>query len=393
MPITIHGAGCALVDYLYRGVDFESPAVQRLLSRTPGDGGLTIGGLVFADALERFSGQQIDAILASVAPAGTPDRANAGGPAIVSLIHAAQLLPDAAVRFFGAVGSDDAGRFLLETAAKTPLDTSRVAVRPGTTPATHVFSDPGYRGGEGERLFVNVLGTAADLSPAELGSDFAQADIVQLGGTALVPQLHAALPRLLSDARRAGALTVVNTVYDFRAELADPRARWRLGSDEAYEHTDLLVADAEEARRLSGRERPDAAVRWFLEQGADAAVVTDGPRPVWYAAAGRRFGRLAPRSRPALAEYAKSDEVVHAGGDTTGCGDTFAGGLVASVAEQLAAGASRLDLDPAIGLAIASGAFCLTHLGGTYLEGTTGEKRERVAQLARRVRDADGGRA
>ncbi|MFW5683359.1 MAG: PfkB family carbohydrate kinase, partial [Spirochaetota bacterium] len=82
------------------------------------------------------------------------------------------------------------------------------------------------------------------------------------------------------------------------------------------------------------------------------------------------------------------------GGDTTGCGDTFVGGLVARLAEQMAAAntpatgrpraTARLSLDDAVRLGIASGAFCLTHLGGTWLEPRPGEKRARIAQLLER---------
>ncbi len=391
MAITIHGAGCALMDYLYRNVDFGHESVQTLLRRTPGDGGLTIGGLVFAEALEGFAGERIDAILESIVGSREPDRENVGGPAIVSLIHTAQLCPHADVRFFGAVGDDEAGRSLRSIAEQTPLDISRLAVRPGATAATYVLSDPDYADGHGERMFVNQLGVAADLTPADLGPDFPRADIVQLGGSALVPRLHEAIPGLLREARAAGALTVVNTVYDFRSESARPNERWTLGSDEAYPLVDLLIADAEEALRLSGCGEAAQAAEWFLSRGVGAAVVTNGPGPVTYGASPGRFAGRAVGSRPVFTEFARREEVRAAGGDTTGCGDTFAGGLVAGIANQLAraqptrapGGGAPVDLDAALRLAIASGAFCLTHLGGTWLEPSPGEKAALVASVQR----------
>lgn len=383
MAITIHGAGCALMDYLYSNVDFNHEAVQRLLRRRPGDGGLTIGGLVFAEALEGFAGMTVDAILESVVGAREANRENVGGPAIVSLIHTAQICEEADVRFFGAVGDDEAGRSLRAIAEQTPLDISRLAVRPGATAATYVLSDPDYADGHGERMFVNQLGVAADLTPEDLGPDFPRADIVQLGGTALVPRLHEAIPRLLHEARAAGALTVVNTVYDFRAESARPEERWTLGSDEAYPLVDLLIADAEEALRLSGCADAGQAVSWFLARGTGAAVVTNGPEPVASGARSGRFAECGVGSRPVFTEFARREEVRSAGGDTTGCGDNFAGGLVAGVASQLAGAGARapVDLDAALRLAIASGAFCLTHLGGTWLEESAGEKAARVASI------------
>ncbi|HKJ84692.1 MAG TPA: carbohydrate kinase family protein, partial [Spirochaetia bacterium] len=222
----------------------------------------------------------------------------------------------------------------------------------------------------------------------DLGEDFVKADIVQLGGTALTPELHESLPTLLRRARTAGALTVVNTVYDFRAELTHPERRWTLGGDESYPPIDLLVTDAEEATRLTERATPEEAIDWFLERGVGAAIVTNGPRPVSFAATERRFARVAPTSLPVMTEYAASPEVRAAHGDTTGCGDNFVGGVVASIAEQLAAAGSpstapqRVDLTAAVRLGVASGAFCMTHLGGTFIESGPGEKRRRIEAVA-----------
>ncbi|HKJ84999.1 MAG TPA: carbohydrate kinase family protein, partial [Spirochaetia bacterium] len=161
MSITIHGAGCVLMDYLYRGVDFADPRVTRLLRRRPGDGGLTIGGLVFAEALEGFAGEPIGAILAEVADGRAPDRQNAGGPAIVSLVNTAQLCETAIVRFFGAVGDDETGAAIRSIVEQTPVDLSAMITAPGPSPATYVLSDPDYDGGHGERMFINRLGVAA----------------------------------------------------------------------------------------------------------------------------------------------------------------------------------------------------------------------------------------
>ena len=388
MSITIHGAGCVLMDYLYRGVDFADPRVTRLLRRRPGDGGLTIGGLVFAEALEGFAGEPIGAILAEVADGRAPDRQNAGGPAIVSLVNTAQLCETAIVRFFGAVGDDETGAAIRSIVEQTPVDLSAMITAPGPSPATYVLSDPDYDGGHGERMFINRLGVAARIGLEDLGEDFVKADIVQLGGTALTPELHESLPTLLRRARTAGALTVVNTVYDFRAELTHPERRWTLGGDESYPPIDLLVTDAEEATRLTERATPEEAIDWFLERGVGAAIVTNGPRPVSFAATERRFARVAPTSLPVMTEYAASPEVRAAHGDTTGCGDNFVGGVVASIAEQLAAAGSpstaphRVDLTAAVRLGVASGAFCMTHLGGTFIESSPGEKRRRIEAVA-----------
>jgi len=70
-------------------------------------------------------------------------------------------------------------------------------------------------------------------------------------------------------------------------------------------------------------------------------------------------------------------------GDTTGCGDNFAGGLLASIALQLEAGQKRgtLDIIDACSMAIVSGGFSCFYVGGTYLEAAPGEKRQKIKAL------------
>jgi hypothetical protein len=62
-------------------------------------------------------------------------------------------------------------------------------------------------------------------------------------------------------------------------------------------------------------------------------------------------------------------------GDTTGCGDNLAGGIIASVAWQLRKKRpGKLDLIEACSWGIASGGFTCFYIGGTFIEGKKGEK-------------------
>ena len=99
-PITIAGTGCCLLDYLYTGIDFNGPEFSRYLSRKEGDGGLSPGRLVLTDDLEKFAGKNFENLLGEIVGDRQPDEFNLGGPSIVALIHAAQLLANkASVRF------------------------------------------------------------------------------------------------------------------------------------------------------------------------------------------------------------------------------------------------------------------------------------------------------
>ncbi len=379
------------MDFLYTGADFSSPAFASLVSREPGDGGLNIGGLVFAERLAAFAERPVAELIEELSSKKSPAAQNVGGPAIVSLIHTAQVMPASTVRFFGLLGNDEAGMTIAETIDLTPVDSSNVTITRGATPATHVFSDPNYQNGEGERLFVNQLGVANDDEAGELPARFCQADIVQFGGTALLPPLHSRLPDYLRRAKAAGAFTVVNTVYDFMAESRHPGGRWTLGSDESYPAVDLMITDLEESRRLTNCEHAADAIRWFLERGVGAAIVTSGADPVWFAGrasdaqtAGTAADLQEPKSLPVFSRFRSLHREECAAGDTTGCGDNFCGGVVAEIARFLDRGEApkqTYSLEAAVRSGIAAGALCLTYVGGTMLERHTGEKRARVANV------------
>ena len=55
-------------------------------------------------------------------------------------------------------------------------------------------------------------------------------------------------------------------------------------------------------------------------------------------------------------------------GDTTGCGDNFVGGIIASVVTQLQDGIKNPDLNEACSWGVVSGGFTCFYMGGTYFE-------------------------
>ena len=390
--LTISGTGCALMDYLYADIRLDSEAFLKYRSRNGGDGGLEPGKLVFVENLENFAGEPFQTILRALGDAKGPDRANLGGPSIVSLIHAAQLLEGSAVavRFFGARGDDAGGDEIMKIVARTPLDFSGYHVFRGHTPFTRVFSDPTYDKGHGERTFVNERGVVDIFGPSDLPEEFFDADVVAFGGTAIVPRIHDALDVLCRRARRGGAIVVVNTVYDFRneAKIRASRAagaRWPLGRGEgAYSSIDVLVADKEEALKLSGGSSIGDALAFFRSRGTGTAIITDGARDIHLYSDGRLFVPVEEMKMPVSAEVRRIlQSPSRPSGDTTGCGDNFVGGLLASIALQLEAGQKRgkLDLVEACSMAVVSGGFSCFYLGGTYLEEKPGEKWRNIKAL------------
>jgi sugar/nucleoside kinase (ribokinase family) len=389
----IAGIGCALLDILHPDASIESEAFERNRSRVPGDGGLVPGQLVLASALSEFSGKQVDEIVAEICGDSPPEN-NIGGPAIVALILAAQMLkPNGIpVRFFGVRGTDEIGKTLGRLVRKTPLLYDDYVVRDGTSPSTRVLSDPHAANGAGERTFINEIGVAAEFEPEEIPDVFFRYHVAFFGGTAVLPKIHANIGIPLRRAKQNGALTIVATVYDFINESKAPDKLWPLGADQKdYPAVDLMITDAEEARRLTGEAKPSAAVQRFLSWGTGAAVVTSGSVPVWFAVASdRKDGRFQPNrleSLPVSAEVRRRAPTVEpTTRDTTGCGDNFAGGILASIGTQLAsfpcnaegAPEGQVNLRDAIITGIAAGAAAWFQLGGTRFEAHPGESLRNV---------------
>jgi sugar/nucleoside kinase (ribokinase family) len=385
--IRISGTGCSLADFLYRDISFESPDFKQFQSKSIGDGGLSPGKLVFTGELERFAGRPYPEIIRQIIGIRTPDAFNVGGPSVVPLVHAAQLLgnKDYVVKFYGMSGNDQTAAQIKSILEQTPLNLENyLSTSPKATPFTDVLSDPTHDGGHGERTFINNIGAAGDYMPDHIGGDFFESEIVCFGGTALVPNIHDSLTGLLARARNNGGITVVNTVFDFRNEKKNPGKPWPLvdGHDD-FRLIDILIMDLEESLRISGSQTLEGASAFFENSGVSSFVITNGPNDLVAWSDGGLFSKSGlialPASRKVTTDLALYPEKK---GDTTGCGDNFAGGIIASLGWQLKE-RSRGDfnLAEAVSWGIASGGFCCYTIGGTYVERSPGEKKNAVEAL------------
>ena len=382
--VRVSGAGCGLLDVIYPDADFSSPEFDAARSREAGDGGIDPGGLVFESALLNSRGVGGRELARRICRGASPTE-NVGGPALVALIHAAQVLQSNGINvsFHGRTGNDDMGRTLRSIVAKSPLDIAHLEEIDGQTPHTVVLSDPDAHDGAGERAFVNAVAAAEAFGEVHLSEDFFTSSVVVLGGTALVPTLHHELGAVLRKAKNHDALTIVNTVYDFKNEMEHPGELWPLGSSrDTYQLIDLLMTDAEEARKLSGLADLDDAARLLTSWGAGAVVITDGANGVRLVSGGKAFSASPLESMPVSTEPRRRAATINLESrDTTGCGDNFAGGVIANLALQIdrsAAPNRELDLREAVIDGIAAGAAAWFYLGGTWVERHPGEKAEMV---------------
>lgn len=379
----ISGVGCALVDYLFSPVDFSGETFKRYISLKPGDGGLFPGKLVFRDEFEVFSGKDYMDVRKQFTAGNPPVTLNIGGPSIVSLIHAAQMLEGTAaeVYFYGSKGRDEDARFIDEQLQKTPLKIGKYKVSDQYTAFTDVLSDPNFDRGLGERVFINNIGSAWEFYPEDLDEAFFESDMVVFGGTALVPHIHRSLLELLIKAKEEKAITVVNTVYDFLNEKNNPGKAWPLGSSrETYRYIDLLITDMEEALRLSGQTTIEGALSFFKGTGVGAVIVTHGAKPLYYFCDSELFDKPEEGCKP-VSERVKKEIMLYPEwvGDTTGCGDNFVGGVIASIAEQLMnSGQEKVNMDELIAWGTVSGGYACFYHGGTFYEEYPDQKRKLI---------------
>jgi sugar/nucleoside kinase (ribokinase family) len=374
--IIVSGVGCCLVDLLFSNIDFNSATIRPFLSKKRGDGGITPGHLVFQEEFEKYCGRPFIEILGKITGGRTHDKINIGGPSIVSLINVAQITDkkNCEVRFYGRGGKDEIGQYLISAMRKTPVILKDYKLIDNRTPSTVVLSDPLYDNGHGERAFLNSIGAAWDYKPEELDDDFFNSDIVVFGGTALVPQIHDHMTTLLKKAKSNGCVTIVNTVFDFRNEKANPAEKWPLGeSDESYGYIDLLIADQEEAFRLSGVHETQAAIKFFRDKKVSSLIITNGSKNISTFSDGRFFSSAELNEMPVSRKVTDELKKPHSG-DTTGCGDNFVGGVIASVVDQLHNGVKHPDLQEACCMGVVSGGFTCFYMGGTYFEEKTSEK-------------------
>jgi sugar/nucleoside kinase (ribokinase family) len=376
----VSGVGCCLVDLLFNDINFGSEIMHPYLSLKRGDGGLIPGQLVFKEEFEKFCGVSFELVLNAVTGGRKHDKINIGGPSIVSLINAAQLVDkeECEVRFYGRGGNDEIGHYLLSALDKTPVKLKDFKLINNQTPSTVVLSDPAFEGGHGERMFINSIAAAWEYGPDNLDDDFFNSDIVVFGGTGLVPQIHDNLTTLLRKAKSKGCTTIVNTVFDFRNEKANPSRKWPLGeSDESYSYIDLLITDQEEAFRLSGETEPHNAISFFLKKKVSSLMITNGSKNIITWSDGRFFNPSELKEMP-VSEKVINERKYAQGGDTTGCGDNFVGGVIASIVTQQQNGAKHPDIAEACSRGVVSGGFACFYLGGTYFEEETGEKRVKM---------------
>ena len=243
------------------------------------------------------------------------------------------------VEFCGVVGDDPFGRFLRDELDRRGVDVGGLLLdeaRP--TGVTVVLARPT------DRAILTHAGTIADLrtdliDPARLE----RARHVHVSSYFLQQSLAPELPALFGRVRARGATTSVDPNWD-------PSGRWDGGLRDLLGHIDVFLPNATEATRIAGIDELDDAVLALAER-AGVVVTKDGADGA-LAAHGERLVRAAAPRIDAL--------------DTTGAGDAFDAGYLASML-------AGDPLERSLAIANACGALSTQALGGVDAQPTMEE--------------------
>ena len=287
-------------------------------------------------------------------------RLDGGGPAHNVAMDLARLGAPFPITAMGAVGDDEAGRFLLDQCRARGVDASRLRVLPGAaTSRTDVMTVRAT----GKRTFFHFEGANAQLAPDDFDFTGLAARLLHLGA----PGVHRQLDRpnggdpngwvtVLRRARAAGLATNLELVS------AAPEAVRRLAAP-CLEHLDTLIVNDYEAAALTGRDAGDAATAdaagaaaaALLQAGVRELVVVHFPTGC---VAAHRDGRVL--TRPSLRVPAA--EVAGA----NGAGDAFAAGVLFGLHEGR-------PLEASLALGHCTAAAALRSLSTTGAVGTAAE--------------------
>jgi sugar/nucleoside kinase (ribokinase family) len=215
------------------------------------------------------------------------------------------------VRLVGMVGEDAFGELVLAKLNSAGVDTGGIRRSVASTATTVVLV-----GSRGDRRFLHRLGSSGefDLDPDEFEREIQPGMThYHLATPFTLPRMRKVYPELLRRARGRGLVTSLDTQWD-------SQGKWMSELAACLPLVDLLFANDEEARMLTGSTDPVKQAAVLREHGASAIVLKRGPEGCAV------FGDCEEFHVPAFPVTAV---------DTTGAGDCFAGAWLAATCRGL----------------------------------------------------------
>jgi sugar/nucleoside kinase (ribokinase family) len=252
------------------------------------------------------------------------------------------------VAFFGVVGDDAFGRYMLEALAGRGVDVGACAIDPDQPTGATVILTSGA-----DRAMLTAIGSIGALDvdavpPALVG----RARHLHSGGFYLQERSRDRLPVFFAAARAMGLTTSFDTNWD-------PTDRWDGGVATMLTASDIFFPNAAEARRIAGVDDVEAAARALAATGS---IGRDDGGPIVAVKLGAS-GALACRAEgPIERVSALPTEPT----DTTGAGDSFDAGF-------LHAWLDGGDLRDCLELGVVCGALSTRRAGGVDGQATLAE--------------------
>jgi sugar/nucleoside kinase (ribokinase family) len=208
-------------------------------------------------------------------------------------------------------GDDDAADLLFRYWQQVGVDTRFVRRTAGAPTGTSV----GLIDSEFQPRFIHTSGANANLTaevidPPALAA--AGGRFFHIAGFFVLPNLFEQIAEKLATLRQLGLVTSLDVVFNVRMD--DPQLRATLWK--ALPHLDYFLCNQHESFRLTGETEPAQAAKVLRDRGVRNVIVKLGERGCY--ALGEGFQGVVPAPEVAVV-------------DTTGAGDAFAAGLIASL--------------------------------------------------------------
>ncbi len=234
----------------------------------------------------------------------------------------------------GKVGRDGFGDFFLAVMEREGVDAAHIM----RDDAANTSSTMVLVHGDGERSFIHYIGANAALRLEHIDlAALAGSKLLHVAGALLLPGLDGApMARLLQQAKRRRLITSLDTAWD-------STGRWMTLVQPSLPYLDYFLPSIEEARMLTGAQRPADVAAALLEHGVGVVALKMSQDGCYVAS---RTGNV---RLPAFDVTAV---------DATGAGDAFAAGFLAGVVKGW-------DLEQTARFANAVGALCVLAIGTT----------------------------
>ncbi len=258
-----------------------------------------------------------------------------GGNAMTAAINLRKLGVESSM--IGMVGDDMFGTFLKNKLQEAGADTSGLKVSSETqTSASVLMIDK-----SGERSFFHTRGTNAVFSEKDIDySIIEECEAVFVTGTFLMDKFDGKeTMKFLRKCKEMGKTTFLDVCWD-------ATGRWGDLLDMSMPYIDYLLPSIDEAICIAGKESPEEIADVFVARGAKNVVIKLGSKGSYLRKEGESEGQIFP-------PYYVENPV-----DTTGAGDSFCSGFLATFARGKSA-------EECMNFANATGAHCVTAKGAT----------------------------